>query len=102
MASKSRRRILVRGRVQGVGYRAWAQRVALDLELTGWVRNLSDGRVEILADGTFENIRRFVAAAQDGPPAAAVESVDWMEAAPSSTTGFQIRPDASAPERDLT
>ena len=65
----------IEGRVQGVGYRAWAVREARGLGLSGWVRNRFDGSVEALISGAEEAADRFVSAAHQGPGAAAVASV---------------------------
>jgi acylphosphatase len=65
-------RVTVRGRVQGVGFRNWIARRARKLELAGWVRNRSDGSVEILAAGDDQAIDRLVEAARQGPPFARV------------------------------
>lgn len=66
----------ITGRVQGVGYRAWAQKTARKMNLTGWVRNLTDGSVEALAQGPKDVIEQFVAACQAGPMLARVTAVD--------------------------
>ena len=68
----------VSGRVQGVGFRAWAQRYAEKLGLSGWVRNLSDGRVEILAKGDEKNELTFWQACQKGPLFAKVIEINWV------------------------
>ena len=68
--------IIVRGRVQGVFFRASAQREARRLGLSGWVRNRPDGAVEILAEGEEVAIRELSGWAQKGPGAARVERVD--------------------------
>jgi acylphosphatase len=68
--------IMVRGRVQGVFFRASAQREAKRLGLCGWVRNRPDGSVEILAEGEEVAIRDLCSWAQKGPGAARVERVD--------------------------
>jgi len=68
--------IMVRGRVQGVFFRASAQREARRLGLCGWVRNRPDGAVEILAEGEEVAIRDLCSWAQKGPGAARVERVD--------------------------
>jgi acylphosphatase len=68
--------IMVRGRVQGVFFRASAQREARRLGLVGWVRNRPDGSVEILAEGEEVAIRDLSSWAQKGPGAARVERVD--------------------------
>ena len=66
----------VRGRLQGVYFRASAQREAKRLGLSGWVRNRSDGSVEILAEGEELSIRELHGWAQKGPSAARVDRVD--------------------------
>lgn len=67
---------MVRGRVQGVFFRASAQREARRLGLTGWVKNTSDGSVEILVEGEDERVREFLQWAQKGPSAARVDRVE--------------------------
>jgi acylphosphatase len=81
-------RLVVRGRVQGVGYRAWAVRTARALALHGWVRNRRDGSVEILAAGDSDALQRLVAACRQGPAAAAVSAVEQYAAEPPDQTGF--------------
>lgn len=66
----------VRGRVQGVYFRASTQREARRLGLTGWVKNRSDGVVEILAEGEETSIRELYGWAQKGPSASRVDRVD--------------------------
>jgi len=68
--------LFVRGRVQGVFFRASAQREAKRLGLTGWVRNRSDGSVEILAEGEEDQLKELIAWSNRGPSAARVERVD--------------------------
>jgi acylphosphatase len=68
--------LVVRGRVQGVFFRATAQREAKRLGLTGWVRNRPDGSVELAAEGEEEALKELVAWAHEGPDAARVEHVD--------------------------
>ena len=72
---------IVHGRVQGVYYRAFARRRAAELGLTGYVRNLSDGTVEVRAEGEREKLQRLIGHLEKGPPAAKVERVttDWSE-----------------------
>lgn len=67
--------ILVSGRVQGVGYRAWTERTAQNLGVLGWVRNLPDGAVEIRCEGEVPVLRRFVEFLKEGPPLAVVSDV---------------------------
>jgi acylphosphatase len=87
-------RLIIKGRVQGVGYRWWAQGQAKALGLDGWVRNLRDGTVELLAAGPEEAIGRLIEACRQGPPAAAVQSVERLEADGEGLDGFEERPTA--------
>ena len=75
----SRAHILVSGRVQGVGYRAFAARVATERKLVGGVRNLDDGRVELDVEGPREIIEALLVELGVGPPAARVKTVtvEW-------------------------
>ncbi len=81
---------LVRGRVQGVGYRDYAQRVASGLALTGYVRNLDDGRVEVYAAGRPDKLSDLAAALRKGPRFSDVRGVDEQEAALHPYSDFQI------------
>jgi acylphosphatase len=74
------RHVVVRGRVQGVGYRAFVQDQALQLELEGWVRNRRDGAVEAVFAGAEEAVAAAVAACHRGPPDARVDAVEAEEA----------------------
>jgi len=68
-------RLTITGRVQGVGYRIWAERTALSLKLRGWVRNRRDGGVELLATGTDNAVAALIEACREGPSAANVTGV---------------------------
>ena len=68
--------VIVRGRVQGVYFRASTQREAKRLGLTGWVKNRPDGNIEVLAEGEEEGLKDLIAWANKGPSAARVERVD--------------------------
>ena len=72
--------VLIRGRVQGVGYRAWVQITALELGVEGWVRNCRDGSVEAVFAGAEKTVRTMVEACRDGPRGAQVTAVDQREA----------------------
>lgn len=87
-------RLVIKGRVQGVGYRAWTMRTAQQLGLVGWVRNLASGDVEALAQGPEEAVRQFAAACETGPALARVTAVDCANiAAPQPPPrGFQQLP----------
>ena len=67
--------ILIEGRVQGVGYRRFAQREAQRLELCGWVRNLEDGRVEIKVTGSPEHLAEFQQSLKSGPMFSSVRQI---------------------------
>lgn len=73
------RRYLVSGRVQGVGFRYHSRMQAQQLGLAGWVRNLPDGRVEVLAAGPAADLARFEQWLTQGPPASAVGAVDTAD-----------------------
>lgn len=77
-----RAKLLVKGKVQGVGYRAFAARVALQRRLCGGVRNLDDGRVELEVEGPKDQILILIEDLNVGPPAARVAAVEveWSQA----------------------
>jgi acylphosphatase len=76
------RRYVVRGRVQGVGFRWFVEREAQVLGLYGWVRNNFDGSVEVLATGSREQLNELRRRLREGPRAARVDDVDESEARP--------------------
>ena len=78
------RRSLVSGRVQGVFYRATCVRKAQSLGVTGYARNLHDGRVEVLACGDPTLVEQFIAWLWEGSPASRVTAVDTVEVDPAS------------------
>lgn len=80
MANMARAQVLISGRVQGVFYRAYTRDQAVARGLTGWVRNLPDGRVLALFEGDREKIESMLAWCRQGPPHAAVDEVlpDWQ------------------------
>ena len=73
------RHVVIRGRVQRVGYRAWTEHKALARGLEGWVRNRRDGTVEAVFVGTPEAVAAMVEACRNGPPGAHVEAVEQSE-----------------------
>lgn len=85
------RRIFVSGKVHNVGYRTWALRRAEDLHLAGWVRNLSDGRVEILAVGAEDAVSMLTEDCRTGPEHARVDSVIAEAATERLPKGFTKR-----------
>ena len=85
------RRFTISGRVQGVGFRWFAESAAAREGLHGWVRNLPDGRVEAEAEGDADAVDRFERALRHGPPAARVETVDVDAVVPTGRdTGFSV------------
>jgi acylphosphatase len=91
MGDKVRVHVLLSGRVQGVAFRYYAEKWALSLGLTGWVKNLYDGRVEILAEGDRENIEQFLERVKTGPRMAHVDGADveWQRYT-GEFSGFEI------------
>jgi acylphosphatase len=91
-SSVQARRFLVRGRVQGVGFRWFVEREAQILQIAGWVRNDPDGSVEVLAIGTREQLAGLRSRLQEGPRAARVDDVEESEAEPvAGLNSFQVR-----------
>lgn len=91
MARIKGRTFLISGRVQGVGYRYFAEVSARQTGVTGWARNLDDGRVEVHANGTDAQLGEFEARLRQGPRFADVRSVESKEAAVLELSGFQTR-----------
>jgi len=86
------RRFVVRGRVQGVGFRWFVEREAHILQVAGWVRNNHDGSVEVLAMGTREQLAGLRSRLQEGPRAARIDNVEESEAEPvARLSSFQVR-----------
>lgn len=84
------RRIVIRGLVQGVGFRWWALRSATRLGLAGWVRNLPDGGVEIEAGGSGEALSEFEDLCRTGPRGAVVDSVEAGDSGSLPEPGFRV------------
>lgn len=84
------RRYIVSGRVQGVGFRYFAERMAAETGVAGWVRNLPDGTVEIRATGKPEQITTFEAFMRRGPRHAGVRGFESFEDSPSDAKSFKI------------
>jgi acylphosphatase len=85
-------RLIIEGRVQGVGFRWWTAGEASRLQLDGWVRNRADGSVEVLAIGHRPGLDRLAALCAAGPPGARVDRVERQEAEDDGSTGFSQRP----------
>ena len=91
----STRRLIVKGRVQGVGYRAWAARHAETLGLAGWVRNRADGVVELMIDGDAAAVEEMLRACRRGPRLAEVAEIEEEIAeALLEDAGFLVLPNA--------
>ena len=90
-SNKVARKYVVKGRVQGVGFRAFAQHVADSLGVRGWAKNLDDGNVEVYAVGTPEQLSEFSGYMWKGPRMSDVRHVDEMEATVDDPTDFDIR-----------
>ena len=85
------KRYLVRGRVQGVGFRWFVEREAHTLGIAGWVRNNHDGSVEVLAQGTRDQLSGLHSRLREGPRAARVDAVEVSDATPiSGLSSFRI------------
>lgn len=84
-------RIVVSGRVQGVGYRNWTMGAARDLGVRGWIRTMNGSSVEIMATGGEEEMAILVEACHQGPRLARVEAVDVQPAEDAGWKGFSKR-----------
>ena len=85
------RSVSVRGRVQGVFFRAWLREQAEALNLSGWVRNCADGSVAANISGEEAAVEQMIALLHRGPPSAAVDEVDAIEAVPDESGHFEVR-----------
>ena len=92
MSAAVARRLIVTGRVQGVGFRWWVTEQAQQLGLQGWVRNRRDGSVEIHAAGDEAAVNELEARCRTGPPAARVVDVGTAISDESVPLGFEQRP----------
>lgn len=86
------KRWIVRGRVQGVGFRYFAQKSASGLGLTGYVRNLDDGSVEVYAAGSADKLSDLAGMLHQGPRWADVRGVEEQEAAVERRGSFEVEP----------
>jgi acylphosphatase len=93
-ATPSERSVQLRitGRVQGVGYRAWALQMASRLGLRGWVRNRRDGSVEALVIGEEDAVDRMIEACREGPYGARVANIAVSDAGDDGSLGFTSKP----------
>ncbi len=83
--------VLISGIVQGVGFRAWTERSAAALGLSGWVRNTEDGDVEAVFSGSVEDVAEMLGACRDGPRGARVDRVEVLGKAKETSGRFQVR-----------
>lgn len=86
------KRLVISGRVQGVGFRQWMVEKAQALGLSGWVRNRLDGSVEALVAGDIAAVEEFLRLCRRGPRMAVVESIDEELADPPEQFGFRQYP----------
>ena len=86
-----RRRVYVTGRVQGVWFRESCREEAQVAGVDGWVRNLADGRVEVVLEGPRAAVDRVVAWCRRGPRRARIDHVDVVDEAPVGERGFRVR-----------
>ncbi|MBD7956169.1 acylphosphatase [Microbacterium sp. Sa4CUA7] len=84
--------VIVRGEVQGVGYRYTLRMVAQDAGASGWVRNRRDGTVEAEIEGTAAEVDAVLAWMAEGPPGSVVDSAAVTERSPQHAVGFDVRP----------
>lgn len=87
----SRVSVLITGKVQGVGYRYWTVRQARELGLNGWVRNLPDGRVEAVFEGSESAVKQMIQYCYSGPSAAIVSDVTVEMGEPLALEGFEVK-----------
>jgi acylphosphatase len=86
-----RRRVIVHGRVHGVGFRVSVARAAQSRGVAGWTRNVSDGTVEVVLEGEPEQVESVIRYCHDGPRGAAVTRVETTAEQPEGVVGFEIR-----------
>lgn len=90
--AKARAHVYFNGRVQGVFFRAFTREVAHDAGLSGWVRNLYDGRVEAMFEGERESVEEAIKRCTQGPPGSRVTNADVVwETYSGEFRGFEVR-----------
>jgi acylphosphatase len=83
-------RVLVSGRVQGVFFRASCAERAAALGLSGWIRNVANGDVEAVFEGTDTAVEQIVRWCREGPPLARVDRIDVVDGSPTNESGFRV------------
>jgi acylphosphatase len=80
MADNKKAHVFIEGRVQGVGFRHFTRKTATSIGVNGWVRNLNDGRVEAVFEGSEQQVEKLIEACKKGPPISNVTDieVDWQ------------------------
>jgi len=91
MSDRTRARVFVSGRVQGVYYRANTRDAARARNVSGWVRNLDDGRVEAVFEGSADAVEEMIEWCHTGSPAATVRDVEVSYEEPRGESSFSIR-----------
>ncbi|WP_117363949.1 acylphosphatase [Natrarchaeobaculum sulfurireducens] len=91
MTDRTRAHVFVSGKVQGVYYRATTRDTASGRGIDGWVKNLTDGRVEAVFEGTEADVEAMVEWCHEGSPAADVDDVEVTDEEPQGLEGFEIR-----------
>ena len=88
---KIQKHIFLSGRVQGVGFRAFTRQQAAVLDIKGWVKNLADGRVEIIVQGERPQVKEMISKLKEGPSFAKVEDIEINEEEADDFSGFKIK-----------
>ncbi|MBX5469066.1 MAG: acylphosphatase [Thermoleophilaceae bacterium] len=91
MSAAVARRLIARGRVQGVFFRESVRRRALGLGVSGWAVNLPDGSVEVVLEGEADAVRALIEFCREGPRGAWVERLEETELEPRGLSGFEVR-----------
>jgi len=92
MAPRVARFVIVRGRVQGVGFRRFAADAAARHGVAGWVRNVHDGTVEAHGEGDSRSVGRWLDELRRGPGLGAVDALEVRETPPTGSSGFRVDP----------
>jgi len=91
MSDRTRAHVYVSGRVQGVYFRATTRDTAREVGVDGWVRNLDDGRVEAVFEGSEEQVEKLIEFCHEGSDAARVDDVEVTDEQPQGADGFSVR-----------